>query len=158
MGLLDYFVDRYFQDEKAGKVVAFPVDGRIRGYVVRSESEERKIRAFLKMYHSAELLLQLVSLLLTIGWITNLVGTDTSTAHFLRGGAIFLVIYSLVVALPYVFLHRAYKKAFLNFVSADDEVQLSAQQPKPQQVFVRVVLVVFAIAMLLGIIMLVRSK
>ena len=110
------------------------------------------------MYHSAELLLQLVSLLLTIGWITNLVDADTSAAHLLKGGAIFLVIYSLVVALPYVFLRRAYNKALLNFVSADDEVSLSGQRPKPQQVLIRVVLVVFAIAVLLGIMLLVRSK
>jgi hypothetical protein len=48
MGFLDSVVGQYFRDEKAGRVVAFPVDRRIRGYVVRSESEELKIRAFLK--------------------------------------------------------------------------------------------------------------
>jgi hypothetical protein len=60
MGLLDAVVGRSFRDDKAGRLVAFPVDRRIRAYVVRSESEELKIRAFLKMYHCAELSLQLV--------------------------------------------------------------------------------------------------
>jgi hypothetical protein len=72
MGVLDAVVGRYFRDDKAGRFVAFPVDRRIRAYVVRSESEELKIKAFLKMYYCAEWSLQLVSLLVTIRWITEL--------------------------------------------------------------------------------------
>jgi hypothetical protein len=59
MGLLDAIVEKYFRNENSGRVVALPVDGRIRGYAIKSESEERKIRAFLKMYQCAELSLQL---------------------------------------------------------------------------------------------------
>lgn len=126
MGLLDAIVGRLFRDEKAGRVVAFSVDGRHRGYIVRSESEELKIRAFVKMYYFAELLLQLVSLLLTVGWLVELGNASVrSVAQFLRSGAIFLGIYSLMVALPYFLLSRTYKKALSSFVSAEDEVVVS---------------------------------
>jgi hypothetical protein len=114
MGVLDSIVGRYFRDENAGRVVAFPVDRRIRGYLVRSESEELKIRAFLKMYYCAEWLIQLVSLLLTIGWITQLTyASDNSVAHLLRSGTIFLGIYSPVVALPYFLVWRTLRKVVL---------------------------------------------
>jgi hypothetical protein len=93
------------------------VDRRIRGYLVRSESEELKIRAFLKMYYCAEWSIQLVSLLLTIGWTTQLTyASDNSVAHLLRSGTVFLGIYSLVVALPYFLVWRTYKKGLLSFV------------------------------------------
>jgi hypothetical protein len=146
MGVLDFIVDRYFRDEKAGRVVAFPVDRRIRGYVVRSEFEELKIRAFLKMYHCAEFSIQLVSLLITVGWIYAL---DNSVAHLLRSGAIFLGIYSLLVAVPYVLLRRTFKKALLSFVSAQDEVVVSANRPRQQQVLLAAGLIAFAIVILL---------
>jgi hypothetical protein len=67
MGLLDAIVSNHFRDDQAGRVVALPVDRRLRGYLVKSESEELKIRAFLKMFYCAEWSLQLVSLLVTIG-------------------------------------------------------------------------------------------
>ncbi len=126
MGLLDTIVGRLFRDEKAGRVVTFPVDSRYRGYLVRSESEELKVRAFLKMYYFAELLLQLVSLLLTVGWLVELGNASVrSVAQFLRSGAIFLGIYSVMVALPYFLLLRTYRKSLLSFVSAEDEVVVS---------------------------------
>src|SRR5258708_29115702 len=109
MRLLDAMVGKLFRDEKAGRVVTFPVDGRYRGYLVRSESEELKIRAFLKMYYCAELSLQLVSLLLTVGWMTQLVDASVnSVVHFLRSGAVFLGIYSLMVSVPYWLLFRTF--------------------------------------------------
>lgn len=45
MGLLDAIVSNHFRDDQAGRVVVLPVDRRIRGYLVKSESEELKIRA-----------------------------------------------------------------------------------------------------------------
>ena len=53
MSLLDSIVGRSFRDEKAGRVVVFTGDRRNRGYVVKSESEELKIRSFLKMFYFA---------------------------------------------------------------------------------------------------------
>jgi hypothetical protein len=159
MGVLDSIVGRYFRDEKPGRVVAFPVDRRIRGYLVRSESEELKIRAFLKMYYCAEWSIQLVSLLLTIGWISQLTyASDNSVAHLLRSGAIFLGIYSLIVALPYFLVWKTYKKGLLSFVSAEDEVAVSGKPPSQRQVLLSAGLIVFAIVILLGLILLVRTK
>jgi len=159
MGLLDAIIGRYFRDEEAGRVVAFPVDRRIRAYVVRSESEEQKIRAFLKMYYCAEWSLQLVSLLLTIWWITELTyASENSRAHFLRTGAIFLGIYSLIVALPYFLLWRTFKTALLSFVSPQDEVVVSGKRPGQQQVLLAAGLIVFAVVILLGLILLTRAK
>jgi|SRR5271165_1270687 len=153
MGLLDTIVGRLFRDEKAGRVVALSVDGRYRGYVVRSESEELKIRAFLKMYYFAELLLQLVSLLLTVGWLVELGNASVSSvAQFLWSGAIFLGIYSLIVALPYFLLLRTYKKALLSFVSAEDEVVVSGKSAGRQFWAVIVGVLVLAIGFIFSLI------
>jgi hypothetical protein len=159
VGFLDSVVGQYFRDEKAGRVVAFPVDRRIRGYVVRSESEELKIRAFLKMYYCAQWSIQLVSLLLTIGWITQQThASDNSVAHLLRSGPIFLGIYSLVVAVPYFVVWRTYKKGLFSFVSAEDEVAVSGKPPRQQRVLLAAGLIVFAIVILIGLILLIRAK
>jgi hypothetical protein len=159
MGVLDAIVGRYFRDEKAGRVVALPVDRRIRGYVVRSESEELKIRAFLKMYYCAEWSIQLVSLLLTIGWITQLTyPSDISVAHLLRSGTVFLGIYAVVVAVPYFLIWRTYKKGLLSFVSAEDEVVVSGKPQKQQQVLLAAGLIVLAMVVLVGLILLIRTK
>jgi len=159
MGLLDTIVGRYFRDEKAGRVVAFPVDRRIRAYVVRSESEELKIRAFLKMYYCAEWSLQLVSLLLIVGCITELTdASENSRVHFVSSAAIFLGMYSLTVALPYFLLWRTFKKALLSFVSPQDEVVVSGKRPGQQQVLLAVGIIVFAIVILFGVILLTRAK
>jgi hypothetical protein len=111
------------------------------------------------MYYCAEWSIQLVSLLLTIGWITQLTyASDNSVAHLLRSGTIFLGIYSPVVALPYFLIWRTYKKGLLSFVSAEDEVVVSGKPPRLQQVLLAAGLIVFAIAILLGLIWLVRTK
>ena len=154
MGFLDYFVDPYFRDEKAGRVVVLPVDRRHQGYLVRSESEERKIRSFLEMYYCAELTIQLLSTLLTVGWVA---GLDISAPHLLKSGGIFLGIYSLVVAVPYWFLRRTYKQALLSFVSAEDEVVVSGKPPRKQKVLAGV-LIASAIVILLVVLLLVRAK
>jgi hypothetical protein len=159
MGLLDYFVDPYFLDEKAGRVVVFAGDRRRRGHLVRSESEERKIRAFLEMYYCAEFSIQLISLLITLWWTAELTyASQHPAAHLLRSGAIFLGIYSLVVVLPYVFLRRTYKKALLSFISVQDEVVVSGQRPRKQKVLLAVVVIAFAILIFLVIILLIRTK
>lgn len=159
MGLLDYFVDPYFLDEKAGRVVVFAGDRRRLGHLVRSESEERKIRAFLEMYYCGEFSIQLVSMLLTIGWTTELpYASEHLVARLLKSGAIFLGIYSLVVALPYVFLRRTYKKGILSFISAQDEVVVSGQRPRKQKVLLTVVAIAFAIVIFVAIILLIRAK
>jgi hypothetical protein len=84
--------------------------------------------------------------------------SKNSRAHFVMTGAIFLGTYSLLVALPYFLLWRTFKKALLNFVSPQDEVAASGNGPGQQQVLLAVGLIVFAIAILLGIILLTRTQ
>jgi hypothetical protein len=118
MGLLDLLVGPCFRDEKAGRVVVFPGDRRHRGYVVRSEAEELKIRAFLKMFYCAHASILLLGGLLASGWATDLRHVlDRQAAHVLRTEGIFLGIYFLVVGVPYFLVWRSYKKALLSFVS-----------------------------------------
>jgi hypothetical protein len=53
MGLLDSMVSRAFRDEHTGRVVVFSGDRHGRGYIVRSASDELKIKSFLKMFYIA---------------------------------------------------------------------------------------------------------
>lgn len=64
MALLDSIVGASFRDEKAGRVVVFSGDRRTHGYVVRSASEELKIKSFLKMFYFAHFSILLLGYLL----------------------------------------------------------------------------------------------
>ena len=128
MTLVDSLVDACFRNEKAGRVVIFPGDRRNRGYVVKSSADEQKIRSFLRMFFCAHLAILLLGYLLASGWSLDL-------SHALGGPSAFLLrtvgicagIYSLVVGLPYLFLWRSYKKAFLSFVTGEDADQAVCQ-------------------------------
>jgi hypothetical protein len=128
MALLDSIVGKSFRDEKAGRVVVFTGDRRNRGYVVKSESEELKIRSFLKMFYFAHFSILLLGMLVANAWSTFVIHIHAfgrPDAHVLRTVGIFLTIYTLLVGVPYFLLWRSYKKARLNFVSAQDEVLVS---------------------------------
>src|ERR1700704_1789719 len=128
MGLLDSIVGKHFRDDRAGRVVVFTGDRRNRGYIVRSESEELKIRSFLKMFYFAHFSILLLGMLVANAWSTFVIHIHTfgrPDAHVLRTLGISLAIYSLLVGVPYFLLWRSYKKARLNFVSAQDEVLVS---------------------------------
>src|SRR5580704_9352382 len=135
MGLLDSIVGRSFRDETAGRVVVFTGDRRHRGYVVKSESDELKIKSFLKMFYFAHFSILLLGMSLANAWSTffaNLDGFGSPAAHILRTSGIYLGIYSVVVGLPYFSLWRLYKKALLGFVSVQDEVLVSGKSPGRQ--------------------------
>jgi uncharacterized protein YjeT (DUF2065 family) len=135
MGLLDSIVGRSFRDEQSGRVVVFTGDRRHRGYVVKSESDELKIRSFLKMFYFAHFSILLLGIMLANAWSTffaNLHEFGAPAAHILRTSGIYLGIYSVVVGLPYFLLWRSYKKALSGFVSAQDEVLISGKSPGPQ--------------------------
>jgi hypothetical protein len=156
MGVLDFIVDRFFRDEKAGRVVVFAGDRRNRGYLVKSDAEEQKIRAFLKMFFCAHASILLLGGLLASGWSTDVRHVlDRQAAHAFRTEGIFLGIYLLVVGVPYFFVWRSYKKALVSFISPQDEVLVSGKHPRQQQV---VGMIVFAIAILLGVILLILTK
>jgi hypothetical protein len=135
MALLDSIVGKSFRDEEAGRVVVFTGDRRNRGYVVKSESEELKIRSFLKMFYFAHFSILLLGMLVANAWSTFIIHIHTfgrPDAHLLRTASIFLAIYTLLVGVPYFLLWRSYKKARLNFVSAQDEVLVSGMNARRQ--------------------------
>jgi hypothetical protein len=159
MGLLDLLVRPCFRDERTGRVVVFPGDRRHRGYVVKSQTEEQKIRSFLKMFFCAHASILLLGGLLASEWSTDLRHVlGRQAAHVLRTEAIFPGIYLLFVGVPYFLVWRSYKKAFVSFVSPQDEVLVSGKRPRQQQVLLAVGMIVFAIAILLGVILLIRTK
>jgi hypothetical protein len=153
MGLLDLLVRPCFRDEKAGRVVVFPGDRRHRGYIVKSQAEEQKIRAFLKMFYCAHASILLLGGLLASGWATDLRHVlDRQAAHVLRTEGIFVGIYLLVVGVPYFLVWRSYKKEFVSFVSPEDEVLVSGRRVGRQQIFIAAG--VSAVAILLAILLL----
>jgi hypothetical protein len=158
MGLLDSIVNRSFRDDRTGRVVIFGGDLRKRGYLVRSEAEELKIRSFLKMFFWAQLSIQLLGLLLANAWSAELsYAWGRPAKHLLRVSCIFLGIYSLVVGLPLLLLWMSYKKERFSFVSAQDEVLVTSKPPKGPQFFQVVGLIALVILILIGLV-LVRSK
>jgi hypothetical protein len=152
MGLLDAIVGKAFRDEKGGRVVVFTGVRRNRGYVVKSESEELKIRSFLKMFYAAHFSILLLGMLLANAWssfIVHLQEFGRPSAHLLRAEGIYLGIYLLIVGLPYFLLWRSYKKALLNFVAGADEVSVSRRSGERQS-WISLWLIMFGALILLG--------
>jgi hypothetical protein len=103
MSLLDSIVGRCFRDEKAGRVVVFVGNRRHRGYVVKSEAEELKIRSFLKMFCFASLSILLLGYVLAFESSMQLnYALGRPARHLLRTGAITFGIFFLVQGLPYL--------------------------------------------------------
>ena len=149
MPLLDSIVGRAFRDEKTGRVVVFPGARRQRGYVVRSESEELRIRSFLKMFYFAHFSILVLGMMVANAWsmfFTKLQSLGRPVDHVLRDMSMSLGIYCLVVGVPYLLLLRSYKKALLSFVSVQDEVVVSGKIAGRQP---QVVLVLLACGLLL---------
>jgi len=160
MALVDSLVDACFRNEEAGRVVIFPGDRRNRGYVVKSKADEQKIRSFLKMFFWAHLAILLLGYLLASGWSLDLShALGGSSAFLLRTVGIYAGIYSLVVGLPYLFLWRSYKKAFLSFVAGEDEVVVTGKRAgRRPWIFIGAALIAVAILLLFGATWLVRAK
>ena len=161
MGLLDSIVGQSFRDGKAGRVVVFSGDRRNRGYVVKSEADELKIRSFLKMFYFAQVSILVLGMLVANAWsqfIIHINSLGNPARHLLRSGGIFLGIYSLVVLLPYFLLWRSYKKALLTFVSAQDEIVVSGRSAG-RQPWIVFALLALGILILFGVIFfLIRTK
>jgi uncharacterized protein YjeT (DUF2065 family) len=162
MSLLDAIVSRSFRDEEAGRVVVFMGDRRHRGYLVKSEADELKIKSFLKMYFIAHLSILVFGYFLASAWASELnYALGRPAAHLYRTFGIALGVYSVVVGLPYLLLWRSYKKAFLNFVSPQDEVYVSGKRLGRRSRFEIAALVALGFATLIlgGVILyLVRPK
>jgi len=137
MALLDSIVGACFRDEKAGRVVVFSGDGRTRGYIVRSGSEELKIRSFLKMFYFAHFSILFLGYFLASEWSRDIYhALGKPEAHLFRAICISLGVYFLVAVVPYFLLWRSYKKAFISFVSPQDEVSVSGKRAGGQRIFV----------------------
>ena len=160
MTLVDSLVDACFRNEKAGRVVIFPGDRRNRGYVVKSSADEQKIRSFLRMFFCAHLAILLLGYLLASGWSLDLShALGGPSAFLLRTAGICVGIYSLVVGLPYLFLWRSYKKAFLSFVTGEDEVVVTGKRVgRRPWIFIGAALIALGILLLFGATWLVRAK
>ena len=153
MGLIDSIVGRSFRDEEAGRVVVFAGDRRNRGYVVKSDAEELKIRSFLEMFYFAQLTILLLGGMLANAWSTFIVHLQEfgrPAAHLLRAEGVCLGVYLLIVGLPYFLLWRSYKKALLNFVSGADEVLVSRRSGERQSWIVSLWLIMFGALILHG--------
>jgi len=162
MGFLDAVVGQAFRDEKAGRVVVFTGDRRNRGYVVRSEAEELKIKSFLKMFYFAHFSLLLLGNLLAYAWSIFFVDVHAfgrASEHIVRIFAIFLGTNCLLVWIPDFLLWRSYRRSLPNFVSADDAVSVSGGLSAQQKLARRALIVVgITIVMLAGILWLVCFK
>jgi hypothetical protein len=157
MALLDLVVDANFRSEQAGRVVIFPGGRRNRGYLVKSESDELRIRSFLKMFYFAQLSILLLGLLLALEWSRELsYALSRPFALLLRIGTT-LGFYSLVVGVPYWLLWSSYKKAVLSFVSVQDEVVVSGKRAS-RAWMVSVGLAALGLLVWLGILLLTRRS
>jgi hypothetical protein len=159
MSFLDAMASRCFKDSEVGRAIAFPFDSRKRVYLVRSESEEQKIRSLLKVYFSANFSILLLTYLFAYESSMQVVyALGRPAAHPLRTVCIFVGIWA-VASLPYVLFWRTCKKAFLAFVSAEDEVQVSHRPPLRRLVVFGIAAGVFAVLMIFAAIcLLVGSK
>jgi hypothetical protein len=160
VGLIDFMVGANFRDDKAGRVVVFPGDRPGRGYVVKSEAEESRIRAFMKMFYFAHLSILMLGNFLAIEWSTGLNHElSRPAAHIYRAMGIAALIYFVVMGIPYWLLWRTYKKAFVSFTSVQDELMVSGKSPGQQtRIYVAAGVAAFAILLAVGVFLLVRTK
>ena len=161
MRLLDSIVDRYFRNEETGRVVVFAGDRRDRGYLVKSEAEELKIRSFLRMFYFAYFSILLLGMLLANAWSTffvHLHALGRPAADLLRFGGIYIGIYSLVVGLPYFLLWRSYKKGILSFAFTQDEVLISKKSEKQTSRIVAAMVIGLSILLAATIFLLIQAK
>jgi hypothetical protein len=158
MAFLELMLDGCFRNDSVGRVVIFSGGRRNRGYLVKSEADELKIRSFLKMFLAAHLAILLLGMQLALTWGHDVAFMfDRPAHHLFRTGGISLAIYSVVVILPYFFLWRSYRKAIFNFVSPQDEVEITAERSKRGMV-IGIAVAAFGVLLMLGVFLLVRAK
>jgi hypothetical protein len=160
MAFLDLMLDGCFRDDTVGRVVTFSGGRRNRGYLVKSQADELKIRSFLKMFLAAHLAILLLGMQLAITWGHEVTyAFDRPAHHLIRTSCIFFGIYSVVVGLPYFLLWRSYRKAIFNFVSPQDEIEITAQRSK-RGMLIGIAVAAFGVLIIImvGIFLLVRAK
>jgi hypothetical protein len=159
MGLMDHVVGANFRDEKAGRVVIFPGDRRGRGYIVKSEAEEARIRSFLRMFFFAQFSILILGNFLANGWPHDLnYALGRPILHLYRAMGIAAGIYIIVVGVPYFFLWRSYRKVFLSFASAQNEVSVSGTPRRKNRIFIAGAVITSAVMIAIAVLFLIRAK
>lgn len=156
MAFLDLIVDGKFRRESAGLVVVFPGGRRHLGYLVKSATEELKIRSFLKMFYFAHVSILSLGYLLAVGLSRELsYALGRRETFVFRIGAT-LGMYSLVAGVPDWLLWRSYKKGSLSFVSVEDAVVVSGKNAGRHWILSAGLFAVILL-LLLGIMLLIRG-
>lgn len=161
MSFLDTVVGQAFRNDKAGRVVVFTGDRKNRGYIVRSETDELKIKSFLKMFYFAHFSIFLLGSCLTYAWSIFLVDLHVfrrASEDFVRIFAFFLGINCILVWIPDFLLWRSYRRALSNFVSAQDQVEVASWPANQRWKFVVLGIMAAALGILVATLWLVRSK
>jgi hypothetical protein len=157
MGILNAIVGSCFRDDKTGRVVVFPGDRRKRGYLVKSDADELKIRSFLQMFFSAHLSILVLGYFLASEWSREIYhALGDPTAHLFRAVIISLGVFLIVLGLPYLLLWRTFKRARSSFVSPEDEITVTVGRPRQGRVLV-VGLAVLGLGILVGALWLATS-
>jgi hypothetical protein len=110
------------------------------------------------MFYFAHLSILLLGMQVANAWSTFIIQIRAfGRPDLLRSGGIYLGIFCLVVGLPYFLLWRSYKKALVNFVSAQDEVLVSGKSAG-RQTWIAVAALTALALVALGLFYLVRAK
>jgi len=151
---MDYHVEAQFRKDPSGRLVFLPTGVRGKAYFVDSQSDEDKIRSFLKMYRSAFAIVSLLvfpSIYLP-GFVLNFcrmplrskleTNAGTTTFFLLLFGALMFLLWSVYKETVPGFT------ASLSEVGPDRKGQLSEISPQPRRVQ-RLALVVLGVSTLL---------
>jgi hypothetical protein len=160
MGLLDVVANRSFRDDQAGRLVVLGGALRNRGFLVKSKTEELKIRSFVKMFGFAEISIQLLGTLLATAWMSTFSYTSgRRSEQVLRAFCIYLGTYVLVAGLPLWLLWMSYRREFFRCVSTEDEVLVMGKAVNNQRSFQALWVMAIGLLILMGVVfILVRFK
>lgn len=164
--LMDYQVDGQFRKDPSGRLVFLPFSSKGKAYFVDSKSDEDKIRAFVKMYRSATVLMSWMAYPgIYVGTMLNFYAGATPLRTRLEAVAGISLFFLLVFFLLLWVLWGVYKKTVPSLTSSLSEVgpelkgQLRKISPAPQRLRTVALLCVIAIIILLmGAVILATSR
>jgi hypothetical protein len=114
--LIDRGVDAQFRKDSSGQLVFLPSFGA-NAYFVDSQSDQDKIRGFVKMYQSASMLMSWMSTLISCIWITS-IPLQVRMTHLVATG----FAYMLVPIASILILWGVYKQTIPSLISSLREV------------------------------------
>jgi hypothetical protein len=150
---IDRQVDAQFQKDPSGRLVFLPSGGKGKAYFVDSKSDEEKVRAFVKMYRGAGVLISWVQQLCFLAWIVSF----TTGAHKWTTEAGIASFFIFVLLLAVWVLWLLYKQTVPTFTSSLSEVgpdlrdQLTDVCPPPQRLRVLALGSLFAAVVILAL-------